>query len=456
MGLGLVVLFDLVFFRIPGLGTFYTDSGIFPRSALWEISPTLAQWSLHAISGSIWAQALLVGVTGVAAACLLVGYRPRPAAVASALLLTSLHARNPYLVNGGDTILISVLFLAAFLPLDARWSLHSHRRGDERKIVSVATATILLHVESIYAVNALLKLQSEAWMGGIAVQRIFQLQDFVYLLGPTLAHHPAVLTAINWLWVALLFASVLLVFATDRVRIVTVVAFVGAHLGMAATMRLGVFPFVMSSALLLFLPPRVWSGVDRRIDESGLRSSLTSLIGQENRVRAKSRLAARSLAVRRGVRVTLSMILVCFLITTVSWQAVSADLVDTPSTEANGMLETASWGFFAPNPPDTYSWYVVAATRESGEQVDLVDGGAVGFDRPPNAMDRYPTTLWKRYATKGRGASGVLAQPAATYFCQRSGDDIQSITIYRVDQSVDRDGPVGEPTRHKLASTTCD
>ena len=454
IGLALTVLLDLLLLRVPGLGMFYTDDGVLPRSALAETAPTLAQWSLHAISGSIWAQALLVGCTAVAATALLVGYRPRIGAVASALLLASLHARNPFLVNGGDTILLSLLFLGAFLPLDAAWSLQRRRRDGGTQVVSVATATVLLHIKSIYAINALLKFRSEAWMNGVAVRRIFQLQDFVYLLGPTLAEYPALLTAINWLWIALLFGSVLLVAGTDRVRTLTVAAFVGAHLGMAATIRLGAFPFVMIAALLLFLPARVWDHVERRVGATGVESRLTSF-SQNYGVATKPWLTARSPRVRRGARTTLSVVLVCFLLTTVSWQAVSADLVDTPSAEANGMLDTASWGFFAPNPPDAYSWYVVAASQGSGERVDLVDGGAVAFDRPPNAMDRYPSTLWKRYATKGRGVD-VLAPPAAAYFCERSGDGVESVTIYRVDQPVDEEGPVGEPTRHELATATCD
>ncbi|MFC6718637.1 HTTM domain-containing protein [Natrialbaceae archaeon GCM10025810] len=457
IGLGLVIVLDLLVLRTPGLETFYTHDGIFPRSALAETSPALARWSLHAISGSVWAQTLLIGCACIVAACLLVGYRARAAAVGSALLLASLHARNPYLVNGGDTILISVLFLAAFLPLDERWSLRGHDRHGEKRVVSVATATVLLHVVCLYAINAVLKFRSDEWMTGVAVRRIFQLEDFLYLLGPIIAEYPAALTAINWLWVAVLSASVLLVFSTGWLRSITVGAFVGAHLGMAATMRLGAFPFVMCIVLLLFLPSRIWEYSDRLLARSGLVPALESVDTEERGGRSKSQssVSVRSPPVRRGIRVARTALLVCFLITVVGWQTVSADLVDAPSVAANDTLEGASWAFFAPNPPDSYSWYVVVATSESGDRVDLVDGGAAEFDRPPDAMERYPTTLWKRYGTKGQGAGDALHQPAATYFCERSPDDVESVTVYRVDQPVDTDGPVGEPTPHELVSATC-
>jgi len=71
-------------------------------------------------------------------------------------------------------------------------------------------------------------------------------------------------------------------------------------------------------------------------------------------------------------------------------------------------------------------------------------------------MDRYPSALWKRYGTKLRGGSGdAHLDPAAAYFCDRAPDDIESVTIYRVDQSVDADGPVGEPVPHERISASC-
>ncbi|ELY66985.1 HTTM domain-containing protein [Natrinema versiforme] len=489
IGLGLIVLCDLLVLRLPGLVTFYTDAGIFPRSALKGLSPALAKWSLHALSGSAWAQGLLLAITGIFAACVLVGYRHRLAAVSTALLLASLHARNPYLVNGGDTILISLLLLAAVLPLAARWSLRPRRlesrfasgeHRDDSRVVSTATAILCLHIVVIYAINAILKFRSDAWLSGVAVQRIFRLEDFVDHAGPTVAEFPALLTAINWLWIAVLAASVLLVVAPGRLRTATVAAFVGAHLSMAATMRLGVFPFVMVAVLLVFLPPRVWDRLERLVSASGLEGHLESLMGREatgttgpeatasgmNRgtgtleaanaetgpTAAGSRVSPR---VRRGTRIAASALLVCLFLAVVSWQVAAAGLVDTSASSDDGALGSASWAFFAPDPPDSYSWYVVEATDESGTATDLVTGDPATFERPDNAMDRYPTTLWKRYGTKGQGAGDAALESAGAYFCDRAPDGTESVTIYRVEQPVDADGPVGEPIPHEKVTRAC-
>ncbi|WP_408958052.1 HTTM domain-containing protein [Natrinema sp. 74] len=464
IGLALVVLFDLLVVRAPGLRTFYTDDGVFPRSALAEASPKLARWSLHTLSGAAWVQALLFAITAAIAVCLLAGYRSRLAALGSALLLASLYARNPYLVNGGDTILVSLLLLAAFLPLESRWALR--RRPLERRdsagdapadprVISVATATVLLHVAVIYALNAALKFRSDAWMRGVAVQRIFHLEDVVSVLGPAVAEHAAVLTAINWLWTGVLSASILLVFATGRLRIATVGAFVCAHLGMAATMRLGVFPFVMIAVLLLYLPPRVWDRLDRLVSESPLERRLEAVAASRDSGVESPLWRRFSPSVRRGSRLLAAVFLAGFLLAVVGWQLAAMGFVDVPSDDDGSVLERSSWGFFAPNPPDSYSWYVVAAERESGPAIDLVDGEAVDFDRPPNAMDRYPTTLWKRYGTKGQGVGDALLEPAAAYFCERAPNDVSAVTIYRLEQPVDADGPVGAPIRHELYTAAC-
>ncbi|WP_280585547.1 HTTM domain-containing protein, partial [Halorubrum sp. Boch-26] len=281
VALALLLLGDLLRYRLPGMRAFYTDDGVLTRSTLAELYPLLETVSIHAVSGSTWVQAGLLAIAAVAAVSLLVGYRTRASTGVSLVLLASLYARNPYVINGGNTILVVFLFLGLFLPLDARWSLGSSRRkvrsdrieitargeeegndGVDHRVCSLGTVVTLLTLVSIYAANVVSKYRSDAWMSGIAVPRIFQVEEFVVFLGPFVAERAAVLAAMNWLWIALLSVSVLLIAPDERLRVGAALAFVSAHLGMAATMRLGVFPFVMIAVLLLFFPPRAWDAVE--------------------------------------------------------------------------------------------------------------------------------------------------------------------------------------------------
>lgn len=465
IALGILLLADLAFLRVPGLVTFYTDDGVFPRSALAEGYPTFAAASLHAVSGAAWVQWVLFAIAGCFAVSLLVGYRTKLSLGVSLLLLASLFARNPHVVNGGDTILLTFLFLGLFLPLDARWSLGGGRRSDDargrgRPVYSLGTAILLVHFASIYAASAVHKYQSDAWLSGTAVPRIFHLEEYIVLLGPSLTDVHAVLTAINWAWVAMLSVSPFLICYTGRPRTALASAFVCAHLGMAATMRLGVFPFVMIAGLLPFLPSRIWDRLDgpaatvgataRRVLPSSIRFDRIRRLGP---TLPDSRL--RSPRVRRGVRVGSTALLVGVFAALLLWQAAGLGIAEDSTPDLDGELSEVSWSFFAPNPPDTSSWYAIEATLESGETIDAVDGGEVAFDRPPDAAETYPTTLWHRYGVDMRYAGESQYESAAAYVCEGVAQDVESVTIYHVEQPVEADGPAGDPVVNERITTSC-
>ncbi|MCU4925700.1 HTTM domain-containing protein [Halobacteria archaeon AArc-dxtr1] len=466
IALGAIVLADLVFLRLPGLVTFYTDAGIFPRSTLAETYPTFATFSIHALSGAAWVQGVLFAVTGFAALSLLVGYRTRLATGLSALLLASLFARNPLVLNGGDTILLSLLAIGLFLPLGARWSLDARRysihgpsrpdsaRGNDH-VFSLATAVLLSHLVVIYTINALLKYRSDPWMAGTAVQRIFHVDEFVVLFGPSLADNAVLLAATNWLWTVLLTLAPFLIVYTGRLRIALVAAFIASHLGMAATMRLGAFPFVMVAALLAFLPPQIWDRMDPLAERVAAwldRRPLLDRVGQ--RAGPDVLWTRTAVSMRRTIRIGSAVLLICGFTALVAWQAAGAGLVDAPAG-SDGELSDGSWAFFAPNPPDTSSWYVVEATLESGETIDAADGGAVTFDRPPDVAATYPTTLWHRHGSEIRYADDTHYEPTAAYVCENVADDLESVTIYYVEQSVGPNGPGGDPVLDERITRTC-
>ncbi|ELZ46573.1 HTTM domain protein [Halorubrum coriense DSM 10284] len=476
VAVALFVLADLLVYRLPAVGAFYTDGGVLPRSTLAEAFPLLAEASLYAISGSARVQTALLAVGVLAAGSLLVGYRTRAATGLTLVLLASLYARNPYVINGGNTILVVFLFLSLFLPLDARWSLGADQRsgrdargdadgrgGDDpespldSRVCSVGTAVTLLTLVSIYAANAVSKYRSDAWMSGVAVPRIFQLGEFTVGLGPLLSEQTAVLAAVNWSWIALLAASPALVAATGRRRTGVALAFVAAHIGMAATMRLAVFPFVMVAILLLFFPPGAWDRVEAAA--SRLPGS-TGVTGPDRAHRSDGGTGARAAdptpsRARRGIKVGTAALLAGFFVALVWWQAAGVGLVDLPASETTGELSEVSWSFFAPNPPDASNWYVVRGTPKSGDPVDLRDGGAVTYDRPPDAAETYPTTLWHQYGFRMKTAGESRYRPLASYVCERTDRDVASVTVFHVEQPVDADGPVGDPEARKQIRVAC-
>ncbi|OIB56033.1 HTTM domain-containing protein [Natrialba sp. SSL1] len=502
IGLGLVLLIDLLTLRLPGLRTFYTDQGVFPRDTLAETYPVFEAVSIHALSGAAWFQALLLALAGLFAASLLVGYRTRLATAGALVLTASLYARNPLALNGGDTILLTFLALGLFLPLNARWSIDAYRRANERtnqlvldsRTCSLATATILVHFTLIYVTNAILKFQSDAWLSGIAVQRTLHLEQYLTPLGSALSDLSLVLTAVNWFWIALLSSSIALLVVTGRLRLTLVAGFVGTHLGMAATMRLGVFPLVMIAGLLLFVPSSVWRQLEslvetrtpdrlvagrpargdggtagRGADAMASMSSEAASVSSSEFVPSTPSESPQgwwaTLNVSRSVRVLSTALVVCLFAILLFWHAAAVG-VGGPAAITDVDEDLGSWSFFAPSPPDAYSWYAIDATLESsqsgeaGETIEThVDGTTVSADRPPDGTDAYPSTLWKRYGMDVRYVGDIYYEPVAAFSCEQvSGQfdqPVESVTVVHVEQPVGPDGPLGEPDRQERIEYGC-
>ncbi|MCF2241771.1 HTTM domain-containing protein, partial [Halobacterium salinarum] len=187
VGLAVVVLVDLAL-RLQSLTAFYTDSGVLPRAVMRAQYPVVSRASLHMLSGAAWAQAALFAVTAVAAVALLVGYRSTAATFATGVLVVSMHARNPLVLNGGDLVLQMLFVWALGLPLGERWSVDAVDRGAWRdRVVSVATVGVLCQLVIVYTSNAVLKLRGDAWVSGTAVRTVFSLEMFVVGLGHVLS-----------------------------------------------------------------------------------------------------------------------------------------------------------------------------------------------------------------------------------------------------------------------------
>lgn len=459
VSLGFLLALDVVL-RSRDLVAFYTDSGVLPRAVLRESSPLLARVSLHALSGAAWVQGVLFALAAGFALALLVGYRSRLATAGSLVLLVSLHARNPFVLNGGDSLLVHLLFWGLFLPLGERWSVDAHREkasstrrekppSPRRRVVSVASAALLIQVVIVYAVNAALKLRGDLWLDGEAVRYVFSLGQFTVLLGDALANYPGLLELLAHLWLAMVASSVLLVVLTGRARAAFVALFVGAHLGMALTLRLGIFPFVSVAGLLPFLPPVVWERVE------SVAPTRLSLSVAPN-VPSVSAAPTTPDALSRWARRLRTPVVACLLVGMVGWNAAVLGVVDTGGAVTD---DDTPWNMFAPNPMQTDGWYVAAGRLSSGEAVDAFRGGPVRWDRPPDVSATYPNDRWRKYLKRLRYSDSPAQRRAlAGYLCdrwdRRHDDELVELSLVYVAQPTRLDGP--EPTRRvELGNYSC-
>jgi len=464
IALGLILLADLGL-RARNLTTFYTDAGVLPRAALAEAAPLAARFSLHALSGAAWAVELLFLVAAVAAVALAVGYRTRLAVAVSLLLLASLQARNPFVLNAGDTLLWQLLGVGLLCPLGARWSVDAVRRrrsvGEPTRVAhedndhndrffGPASALLLAVTVIVYVANAVEKFRGTVWIEGTAVEQVFRLTYLHGPLGGYLPEMPALLATATYGWLALLVASPLLVASAGRVRAALAGTLIAAHLSMALTLQIGVFPLISAAALLPVFPPFVWDRIEqaagptsdrlRRSIEGSLDRSESDVSGGRT-PKSGAEFPDRPTG-ERAVAVVAAVLLVSLL----AWNGMALGLVDAPEPVAATVDPTEyGWNMFAPNPPTTDALFLATVTTADGDRIDALYGDPVAADRPPSDARAYPTARWRKYLTLLAGdESPTRVDALLANLCDRPAgstvDDAASVSVSMVEIDVSEGG----------------
>lgn len=269
IGLGLLIVIDVVQSRWPLRGLFYTDQGFWPRTLILngrdpQIHPA-RDFSLYMAMGSeFWITTSFVGAI-VAGSCVVLGHWTQTSLFLCWLHMYSLFYRGSGIQQAGDTLLRLLLFWSMFLPMGKLFSVDRALGGDSSSsgggsnnssgtgptIVSVASCAVLVQMSMLYIFPAAFKV-TPSWKRGTAIAYVLHnyaharnnvvtrllLSDSRYTTGLTYAT-PLVEHA----------APLMLLFAPFRA--VGVVVFVGFHTGLALTMRLGLFPFVSLKLLLM-------------------------------------------------------------------------------------------------------------------------------------------------------------------------------------------------------------
>ena len=165
IGVGLLLLADL-WMRAPDVVAWLTDGGVLPRDLSMQFSNSY-RWSLYWLNGSeLWATSLMA-IAALFAVMLVLGLRTRIAGVASFILLVSLQNRNPLLLQGGDNLMLLMVFWGCFLPWGQRLAIDAsmvRQPTNNNRLLNIVSVALVIQVLSVYFFSALLKTGS-AWVG---------------------------------------------------------------------------------------------------------------------------------------------------------------------------------------------------------------------------------------------------------------------------------------------------
>lgn len=380
VGLGAILLTDILFLRFPDLGAYYADGGMFTieHARTWHADS--GRWSLCLINGLEEYQA---GILAVAACCsflLMVGWRTGWMTVACWILAVSIGNRNPLVCNYGDTILRIFLFWSMFLPLGARWSLDSRlRRGSHNQRsspaeYSVASAAVLLQLSFIYFFAAIWKWNDD-WLQGTAAATALQLE---YARRETMLDQSIPLSLLQPLSVATLWLELLgplivwIPWRTQVFRYSAIIAFLTLHLSIELLFTPVLLSYICALAWVLFLPSSFWeSAWMRRI----LRKPTDAIPAKET---IESTPPSNLALFRKRVMNTICLAFLCFVflwnLASLPSEKLSFLMPQPLRWVGNVTLMGQKWNIFY-RPSKHNGWHKAKASLKDGSLVDVLRGG---------------------------------------------------------------------------------
>ena len=252
----------------------FSNDGVLPNH--FSLFAPMGQdlFSIYHAFSSVGEVHVAFALTLVVFGCFTVGYRTRLFHVLSAILITSLHARNLFVENGGSVVTHSLATWTVFLPLGQCFSIDALRRSlrevhevtpealnqrssePVKPFVSFIVFGLMLQWSVIYFFNAVHK-SGVGWQNRSAIYWFLYQDRIVTSLGVWAREHVplAVFSALTSATLAVEFtlAFILLVpLAQTWLRRLAFVLALGLHGNIALLSRLGPFSYVMVMGFLLW------------------------------------------------------------------------------------------------------------------------------------------------------------------------------------------------------------
>jgi hypothetical protein len=380
IALGLLLVADAAL-RSRDVPLMFAADGIFPPRLIrgfFAADPT--QWSLALLRDETWWGAAVLGLEGVAGACLAVGWRTAAATAVAWVAQVSVYRRTIPAANAGDMLLSCLLLWSCFLPLGAVWSLDARRR-DARAgrpqaagVCGPATAALLFQVMAVY-VGAGLAKWNASWLDGTALRYALSVHDHGTPLGMRLAAADWLMPPLTWGVLGGEIVAPLVFIAWPAARPLIALGFVLLHVAIWLTMSVGLFAPIGIAAWLPLLPGSLWPGSASR---------LAATVSAD----CSSRLA------RAACIVLAALAAVAFLHDRTAWRERPLPAPMRQAIQAASLAQP--WSMFDTVPP-LEQWAYGRAELADGRVVDLLRGGRpLETERPAGGFTSLPHHRWHK------------------------------------------------------------
>ena len=464
---GFILFWDTVV-RWTDIEAHYSDFGVLPRAQALEMGWSPYWLSLHMATGHVsWLNLFFLLQAGCALA-LLIGWKTRWMTVFSWILLTSIHSRNPMVLNGGDIYLRVFLFWMMFLPCGHYWSWDAKKGdGDHYRwmpgvkgsnIYGVSALAVTVQIASVYWFAAIPKTDPTWTVTYQATALTLKLDQFLTPLGyffrENFAGSLALLTFLVLSWEA--YGAFLLFFPFDRgqIRTFAVFGFSLMHLGFGTTMELGFFAWIGFATPLALLPSWFWDSLAKRPAAWANGRLGQGIAKEEDRCWSYPR-----------ETLFLFLLVYCFC-----WNMSNEDATPKSLRVPKNLLWIGHatrldqrWNMFSPGPLTEDGWYVIEGRFKHGVVRDLfAEGKELSWEKPDLVSRTYKNERWRKYMMNLWLADNEKYRlPFGQYLCRkwnRSGrgpEELTNFDIVFMMELTNMDGSEAQPEKRVIWKHWC-
>ena len=283
--LGLVVVIDAALLRSDWL-TWYGPRGLVTLATTQQIeSGFRIDVFAYLPETAFWTNAIFYAL--IAAAILLIaGLFTRASSIAVFVLVASIHQRNVFILNSGDTLLRASAFFLMFAPAGAALSIDRLRRiwrGEEgveiRPRAPWAQRMIQIELSLLYLMTFWNKSQGPSWVDGTALYYVYHLDQFRRFPVPDILQGLAIIKLETWFTLAAEFALGALVWIRE-LRYPVLLLGVALHLSLEYSMNVPMFQWTALAVYVTFVDAadlaRAWSWIRTRAASGEPRSLVVS------------------------------------------------------------------------------------------------------------------------------------------------------------------------------------
>lgn len=391
IAIALVLLGDLII-RSLSIKAFFTDEGVLPIQVLKDYNWNPFYFSFHALSGDLWWQIVLFVVNAVCIIALLIGYRYRLFTLICWVFLTSLQNRNPFILQGGDDLIRLLLFWAIFLPWGERYSIQK-QSSYSNTYYSFANVGYIFLIASVYFFSALLKTSPEWHEESTAMYYALSLDQIRLPLGTFIYQFPGLMKLLTWLvYYIEVFAPILLIlpFQNKTFRLIGIVLLALLHLGIGASLYVGLFFVFGLTSLIGMLPDKIMNWYEQK------RWKINSVYPLSNEQSESNIYIDIAKTIRN---LFLGMVFsFCLMLNLSNVQKFPFTLEINFIHFGNIFRLEQNWGMFAPYILKDDGFLVFSGYTKQNTYIDIRrEGKALSFEKPNSIVLEFESDRWRKF-----------------------------------------------------------